>query len=442
MHPLLTTHRFFSGFLLTLGIVMACARPAVAQGNKGSSEPIKAAQSIAVDESLEAFPGFRKFYKNSQLTIVPVPVFSTMPDEGQTYGLMPTFLITNTSGKTMKTVISPMVGYNTIIKTMGGATVLFYPSKNTTVSLYAGGAQKFYQEYEIIVNNEKALDGKAFISAYSRFYNDPYGRFFGLGPTSAKSAKSYYTATTFLTHLTVGYNFTPRFRFGITERYYYENLKDPLGGKVPNIISVYGPGTNVEDSKNLTSTLKLSFDSNMFYNPETPFSQTEANGSFVFSANGMGSKSSFSGVDVQAKETLSYGHMRRFSTVARLHVRRLFGGAIPFFEMPSLGGPNELRGYTAGRFVDKGLAILQLEQRNHIAHINFFNRAAGDLYIDPFFEVGQVFSSPSDFRWTTLQPTGGVGFRFQIPPGMLARVDVAFSREENFQVYTLLNYPF
>jgi hypothetical protein len=30
----------------------------------------------------------------------------------------------------------------------------------------------------------------------------------------------------------------------------------------------------------------------------------------------------------------------------------------------------------------------------------------------------------------------------QIPPGMLARVDVGFSREEYFQVYTLLNYPF
>lgn len=436
------THRFFTGLLLTFSIMTAFARPAYAQGEDSSGDPIKAVQNISVDESLESFPGFRKFYKDSQLTVVPVPIFSTMPDEGQTYGLMPTFLITSRGGKTMKNIISPMIGYNSIIKVMGGATALFYPSKNATMSLFAGAAQEFYQEYEFIFTDEQALDGKFFINAYSRFYNDPYGRFFGLGPTSAKSAKTYYTATTYVAHVTAGYNFSPRFRLSITERYYYENLKDPLGGKAPNIMSVYGPGSGVEDSKNLTSTFKLSFDSNKFNNPATPLSQTEASGAFLFSANGMGSKSSFSGVDVQAKETISYGYGRKFATVARMHVRRLIGGSIPFFEMPSLGGPNELRGYTAGRFVDKGSAIFQLEQRNHIAHINFFNRAAGDLYIDPFFEVGQVFSGPSDIKWGNLQPTGGIGFRFQIPPGMLARVDVGFSREENFQVYTLLNYPF
>lgn len=424
------------------GILTALACPAFAQGDEGSSQEIKVAQNIAVDESLEVFPGFRKFYKNSQLTIVPVPIFSTMPDEGQTYGLMPTFLVTSPGGKTMKNIISPMVGYNTIIKTMGGATVLFYPSRNSSLSLYAGAAQEFYQEYEVIFNNEKALDGKFFFNATSRFYNDPYGRFFGLGPTSTKTAKAYYTATTFAAQVTVGYDFSPRFRLGLTERYYYEDLKSPIGARAPAITTAYGPASGVEDSKNLTSTFKLLFNSHTFTNPATPFSRTEASGAFLFSTAGMGSDSSFSGADLQVKETLSYGPSRMFATVLRMHVRRLYGGAIPFFEMPSLGGPNALRGYTAGRFVDKGSAIFQLEQRTHIAHVNFFNRAAGDFYIDPFFEVGQVFNAPSDIRWGNLQPTGGLGFRFQIPPGMLARVDVGFSREENFQVYTLLNYPF
>ncbi len=422
--------------------ILAIACLAHAQGGDGPNEEIKAAQNVGADESLESFPGFRKFYKNSQLTIVPIPIFATMPDEGQTYGLMPTFLVTSLGGRVMKTIVSPMVGYNSIIKTMGGATVLFYPSKNATLTLFAGAAQQFYQEYELIFSNEKALDGKFFINAYSRFYNDPYGRFFGLGPNSTKAAKAYYTASTYLATVTAGYNFTPHFRFGITERYYDVDLKEPIDGKSPSITTVFGSGSGVADSRNLTSTFKLSFDSNAFYNPAIPLSKTEASAAFLFSAVGAGSKSSFTGVDVQAKETLSYGHQRRFSTVLRLHARRLFGGTIPFFEMPSLGGPNELRGYTAGRFVDKGAAILQLEQRTHIAHINFFNRAAGDFYIDPFFEVGQVFSKPSDIRWENLQPTGGLGFRIQIPPGMVARVDVGFSREENLQVYTLLNYPF
>lgn len=428
--------------LLTLGILAAVAPPAHAQGGDGPNEEIKAVQNVGVDEALENFPGFRRFYKNSQLTIVPVPIFSTMPDEGQTYGLMPTFLVTSPGGRNMKTIIAPIIGYNSIIKTMGGSTLLFYPSKNAMLSLYAGAAQRFYQEYELIFNNEKALDGKTFFNAYLRFYNDPYGRFFGLGPASARGNKAYYTATTYLVTLTAGYHFAPWLRLGITERFYDVDLKGSIGGKVPDITSVYGPANGVEDSRNLTNMFHLSVNSNGFYNPETPFSNIEAQGAFFFSAAGMGSQSSFTGVDLRAKETLSYGHGRKFATVLRLHVRRLFGGAIPFFEMPSLGGPSELRGYTAGRFVDKGSAIFQLEQRNHIAHVNFFNRAAGDFYIDPFFEVGQVFNRPSDIRWGNLQPTGGVGFRFLIPPGMLARVDVGFSREENFQVYTLLNYPF
>ncbi|PIR20906.1 MAG: hypothetical protein COV45_03310 [Deltaproteobacteria bacterium CG11_big_fil_rev_8_21_14_0_20_47_16] len=399
-------------------------------------------ESNAFDESLEEFPGFKKFYKNSQVTVVPIPVFATQPDEGQTYGVMPTILITNKSGSRMKTIISPQIAYNTLTRVMGTAAILVYPSKNSTLSVFGGAAERFYQEYEVIYSDQKAFNGDFYINVASRFYRNPFGRFFGLGPTSTKASKAYFTANTYLAETTIGYNILPQLRVSSIEHFYYQSLRNPLPGKNPDIITAFGNSNDVANGRNLTNSVALSYNSNRFNSTAIPFSKTEASGAFLFSNKKLGSDFNFTGTDWMVKQTLSYGPKRWFSTIIRFHYRQVFGSTLPFFELPSLGGANELRGYTAGRFVDKGMGILQIEQRNHIAHIDFFHRAAGDLYIDPFFEVGQVFHETSDFAWNNLQPVGGLGFRFYIPPGMLARVDVGFSREENFQVFTVLNYPF
>lgn len=426
---------------LFIAVTLAACPSAQAQSKDGD-EPIKVATSPGAAESLDAFPGFRKFYKSSQLTIVPIPVFATQPDEGQTYGLMPTLLVTGQDAKIMKTIISPMIGYNSIIKTMGSVAALVFPTRNSTLSLFAGAAQEYYQEYELIFIHKKALDGNLFFELTSRYYNNPYGRFFGLGPTSAKAAKAYFTANTYLASVNLAYNFSPQWRLGILEKFYYVDLDAPLPGKLPDLQTAYGPAQGVFNNHNLTHSLYVSFNSHGFNAVDIPFSRTEGSAAFFFSTVGMGSESSYAGSDWVLKQALSYGPQRVFSTVLRFHYKQLAGGGTPFYEMPSLGGPNELRGYTAGRFVDNGAAIIQLEQRNRIAHINFFNRAAGDFYIDPFFELGQVFSDKADIRWGNLQPVGGVGFRVIVEPSLIARVDVGFSREENFQVFTVLNYPF
>jgi hypothetical protein len=415
---------------------------AYAQGPSTSSDPIKIVTNLDTDESLETFPGFRKFYKNSQLTIVPIPVFSTQPDEGQTYGLMPTLLISNKSTQAMRSIISPMIGYNSIIKTMGSTAALFFPTKHATLSLFAGAAQEFYQEYEVIFTDKKAFNGDFFFEATSRYYNNPFGRFFGLGPTTPKTAKAYFTASTYLASVNVAYNFSSQFRLGVLEKFYYVDLKNPLPGKGPDVQTVFGPAQGVFDNHNLTSSLYASFNSHGFNATDIPFSRTESTAAFFFSGVGMGSESSYSGADWVTKQTFAYGPQHKFSTVLRIHYKQLAGSGTPFYEMPSLGGPNELRGYTAGRFVDKGAAIFQLEQRNRVTHINFFNRATGDFYIDPFFEVGQVFHAWNNISWGNLQPVGGIGFRIDVEPSLIARVDVGFSREENFQVFTVLNYPF
>lgn len=435
-------NRFFIPLLAAWVVVALFCTAAHAQGPNTSADPIKVAISPDADETLENFPGFRKFYKNSQLTIVPIPVFATMPDEGQTYGLMPTLLISSQSGKSMRSIISPMIGYNSIIKTMGSTAMLFFPSKSTTLSLFGGAAQEFYQEYEAIFTDKKAFNGDFFFELYSRYYNNPFGRFFGLGPTSPKTAKSYFTANTYMASVNIAYNFIPQLRLGLLEKFYYVNLRSPLSGKLPDTQTAFGPGQGVFDNSNLTHSIYLSFNTHGFNATDIPFSTTEGSTSFFFSSVGMGSESSYSGIDFVTKQAFAYGPQRAFSTVLRLHYKQLVGDGTPFYEMPNLGGPNELRGYTAGRFVDKGAIIFQLEQRNRVAHINFFNRAAGDFYIDPFFEVGQVFHTSDNLTWNNLQPVGGLGFRVDIKPSLIARVDVGFSREENFQVFTVLNYPF
>jgi hypothetical protein len=61
--------------------------------------------------------------------------------------------------------------------------------------------------------------------------------------------------------------------------------------------------------------------------------------------------------------------------------------------------------------------------------------------MDPFVEVGGVFHHANNLGQSKFRGDGGIGFRFLVPPNVVARVDVA-AGDEGYNVYTQLNYPF
>jgi hypothetical protein len=93
---------------------------------------------------------------------------------------------------------------------------------------------------------------------------------------------------------------------------------------------------------------------------------------------------------------------------------------LPYYMQPTLGGPNDLRGYSQFRFYDKNAMVLNAEYRRELG-------PPLDLVL--FTDWGKVFSKPGALAFSELHGSGGVGFRFKTRSSVIMRIDVGFSQE-------------
>jgi hypothetical protein len=125
---------------------------------------------------------------------------------------------------------------------------------------------------------------------------------------------------------------------------------------------------------------------------------------------------------------------------ARTRVLALHAGAafsyhandqvVPFYLQPTLGGPNDIRGFHRFRFYDENSLVLNAEHRWEV-------NSAFDMAI--FADAGKVFNRPSQISLSHLESAVGFGVRFKIP--VLMRIDVGFSHE-GFRVWLQVHEPF
>ena len=109
-------------------------------------------------------------------------------------------------------------------------------------------------------------------------------------------------------------------------------------------------------------------------------------------------------------------------------VRPLFGGvAIPFYQLPRLGGQRSLRGFVSDRFQDDGSLLLTAEYRYPI----WTSRYPGWTGIDAtfFVDTGQVFNALGEVAVNDFKVSVGGGLHLLNCRGLSARFEVARSME-------------
>jgi hypothetical protein len=94
--------------------------------------------------------------------------------------------------------------------------------------------------------------------------------------------------------------------------------------------------------------------------------------------------------------------------------------AMPFYQLPSLGGGSDLRGFSTFRFSDRHSLLLQAEWR--VIANRFFESAV-------FYDAGKVAARTSDLDLNHLKSDYGFGLRFHAPLATVLRVDIARSNE-------------
>ena len=98
------------------------------------------------------------------------------------------------------------------------------------------------------------------------------------------------------------------------------------------------------------------------------------------------------------------------------------GGNAPFYAQCIYGTNNELRGYTAGRYIDDFMLATQVEDRLELPW---------RFGIVGFAGVGAVTPGPSRFRSNQFLPAGGTGIRFLLskPYHVNLRTDFAWGKD-------------
>src|SRR3954449_12006221 len=69
--------------------------------------------------------------------IVPLPIYATLPNEGNTFGVMPVFLRVCDSNQRTRSIIAPSFTWNDVIHWTGSFRWYFYPTDTQSLTFVA-----------------------------------------------------------------------------------------------------------------------------------------------------------------------------------------------------------------------------------------------------------------------------------------------------------------
>src|SRR2546428_9231657 len=73
---------------------------------------------------------------------VPLPVYATLPNEGDTFGVMPVFLRICDENARTESIIAPSITWNDVIHLTGTFRLFHYPSDEQTLTFIASASSR------------------------------------------------------------------------------------------------------------------------------------------------------------------------------------------------------------------------------------------------------------------------------------------------------------
>jgi outer membrane protein assembly factor BamA len=143
---------------------------------------------------------------------------------------------------------------------------------------------------------------------------------------------------------------------------------------------------------------------------------------------------SFGRVDLEARQFIPFFNHKRVIALRGLSSLTTTSGnqQVPFYMQPTLGGPNDLRGFRPFRFYGDNRVATTAEYRWEASTV---------LEMSLFFDAGKVFDRWSQWNMHHLESSYGFGFRFKNKQTPVFRIDTGFSRE-GIQLWVRFNNSF
>jgi hypothetical protein len=366
--------------------------------------------------------------------VIPLPIYATLPNEGNTYGFMPVFLVVESESQHTRSIYAPSISWNEVIGFTSTMRWFYYPSADQALTLRASVSQRVNLQSLVIWVDRPREAGRFTNEALLRVERNVFFRFFGLGPETAAESETSHTRVHGQLDLRRGLNLGSSFNLGVRLSPAADNtVLRPVPG-LQSSQTVFPNVPGMDHAAVVGGGLDIRYDSR----PEYEFSNNGLYSDFsVRWFYGILNSPNFARFEFETKgvvEELSGLHL-----AARFYTSFVSAHDAPFYYQSSLGGSYLMRGFTEDRFIDRGAWTAEVEQRIRLFETHIYGVTA-EWRLDPFVAVGQVFSE-RDQIVSHVRVAEGLGFRAYAQPNVLGRVDVAMAGE-GLKVYVELGYPF
>ncbi len=367
--------------------------------------------------------------------VVPLPIYSTLPNEGNTFGLMPVFLRVCDRTQRTQSIIAPSITWNDVIQWTGSFRWYYFPSDTESFTLVASLSTRINSGLLLVWQDLPLENGRSTTEITARFQRSAFYRFFGIGPQTRAEDESSYTRVRALVEARRGINLGGTWNLGLSG-FLRRDLAQPLGVPGLPISTRAFPGTpGMEGSTTAEQALDIRYDTR----PHGDYSETGVFAqALVGVVEGLSHSPAYLHGRVEARAL--WREPGPLGGSARAFWSGVSSPRAPFYLQSSVGGSFYLRGFTEDRFIDQAAWTVEIEQRVRLLQTRIYGVLA-DWRIDPFVAVGQVYGGAERNPFSHPQITGGLGFRAFVHPNVLGRVDVA-SGGEGIKVYVELGYPY
>ncbi|MGH7818847.1 MAG: BamA/TamA family outer membrane protein, partial [Candidatus Binatia bacterium] len=358
------------------------------------------------------------------MNLIPLPEILTDPNEGNTYGLLPVLLLLDREGK-LEHIVAHDIRWNRITGWFGGFRLFGYPTLDQRYYLTLRKSEKIDEDYIGEYESTGLFGGAASVLANFTYWRDSRLRFFGFGNDTGEESETNYTQRRLAAFVRVGYR--PRRNWEIAWQGRGEDVSIGAGGvdDLPFAADTF-PGTRgLEGSRIHGQGLSLAFDDRD--SPRITSRGTLGLARVEVVDRALGATASFVKYGFEVRRFVPF--RERFVLAMRAALDYLSGAhQTPFYERPSLGGVNTLRGFGDGRFVDAHRFVGTAELRAQALALPIMD-VMTEFEVAPFLDAGQVFSEQTTFPLESLHFVGGVGFRGVVRPQVVGYVDIGIGSD-------------
>jgi hypothetical protein len=370
---------------------------------------------------------------------IRLPIMDTDPNRGITVGVMPIWVLQGEKDDRIEQIHAPSLTYNKNFVVVPTYRYYWYPQDDAALIARASAGK--YENEVLAQYEDGSLLGTDF-DVFGRVQNnvDAGQRFFGFGPASPKSGESNYKEMFFQYRAGVGHPLRPGSKWRARASTHFQASKFG-NGPIPNLQSFEAAyPAQFSGSRQQTTEWRVNLD---YDNRDHGVTTSKGEYLQLFgesSVRGLMSMYDYNRWGADGRVYLPWASEPSRVFAIQTRFEQMTGGAAPFWLQPRLGGKYSLRSYGDGRFIDRGLAFVNVEQRFNL----FEAKMAGvttEFQVAPFAGAGTVFSEPGMARAKYVRPVFGVGTRAVAKPQVVGSIDFGVG-QEGLAVFMDINYSF